>query len=254
MVPYYKQDYPDDILKAKEIIVLWSGGCDSTLLLYTYGYMIKNNDAKSVKLYTLSYDLDFVNPKKRERELEARKKIKEILAKDGITFDNITINITHDFTGNDFYNERGNREFGGLPLQLINSTYALALAHPDAKVLVGFLRQDCAMIAIDQFEKMVKAWNKISGKRLDFVLPLKHFTKESVIEDLLRINPKLYESTWYCEFPTYNNKPCGNCVPCQEQITALMGLWYKSQGTKNESIYADILKNTWGITLDKSPK
>jgi len=54
-----------------------------------------------------------------------------------------------------------------------------------------------------------------------FVLPIRMFTKVQMNEIALSKGWKnIMDLTWFCQNPTYNEKPCGICTPCQQKINS----------------------------------
>ena len=249
----YLTDIPDDKFNVKEVIVLWSGGCDSTVLLY---YIAKRMQEMGIDtkdhLFTISYDFDYVSKLKQKYEKKAREDLTKVFKERfSIEFESIEMKITSNLEDmNNFFSERGGiHNKPSFTLQLLNTTYILALAHPKATIFDGFLGSDgfiYGKMFSSDFKKLLDAWNNISGKDLEFIQPLIQFKKSDIIKELMDLD--LYRYIWFCESNNENLiKPCYNCHSCESHINGLIELVISD----NNKTAKQILKDECGIIIER---
>ena len=98
---------------------------------------------------------------------------------------------------------------------------------------VGAIRgDDLTSLFIESYRKMVDATCDLLGRKVHICMPLAGCPKSYVLERLLKND--LYDLTWYCENPqikladdgTSSLVKCGNCLPCQTHLDALLHLGY----------------------------
>lgn len=199
----------------KQINIMWSGGCDSTLLLYWIIERLKAiNDDRVVNAWTFTHQQ--LNENKLVWERQKRNRFM-IWAED-----------------QGFKNKILNREVF-LPKEVISigensccqaaiwTSNVIPIIEKDSILFSGYHRGD------DFFSYTIfKSWmnlfislNALYGKSIKFYTPLNGYSKIDIIRFIKAI-PGLYENTWWCESVWDNGKQCGTCLPCKTHESALL--------------------------------
>lgn len=175
------------------IIIPWSGGMDSTCLLYESA---RDNPTEMVNAVTL------INLSNSDGQSKMERKSREVLKK-RINFKNISY---HEIK----IESKINNEGWQMPIWL--ATMLLSVRNNDI-VKFAYLDSDGYDFFIGK-ENLVNAFNaflKLRGIEAKIEFPYQNRTKGSIILTLKNI--KLFKHCWYCGVPK-NNKPCGKCMKC----------------------------------------
>lgn len=194
------------------ITVMFSGGCDSTLVLYT---------ALMKKQRKESSDYDRVNVVSigcnqipaQSQQANSREKILNEFRRRELTDFEMT-EVTLNTTGSGIRQS----ETGGIIQPAIWLTLAPLYMNNNGILQMGYHSGDDFWRARYDAEESFNRSCKVLAKTCSIQYPLEDLTKADIISRLK--DRGLYELCWYCEFPD-NNKPCGNCVPCKTHRTAL---------------------------------
>lgn len=190
-------------------VVLWSGGCDSTLLLWTLLRKAERQNMKR-KIMAITASPSFLVPDKLAAEIRARERITDEINARGYMFDEFNIKIdTIGKAAVGSYNQ-------GLPQQLMWVSMALPYVPDNSIIHFGYIRGDDFWMYRQYVESIVENMGKMLGKKLYISYPLSHTKKYEVISELKK--DKLYKRTWFCERPTMvDGKPiaCGYCDACK---------------------------------------
>lgn len=217
--------------------VMWSGGCDSTLLLYevleTYG---------PDNVIAVSYNYPWLLKEKAKSEEIHRKAFKAKLMTMNKTYAGKHINqleFTIDMTcvSGSFQNIYG----AGLPQAVAWLLSIPICAKDNAYIYTGAIKSDDLTLQLEAYHEMFSGISKTLNRKIYLREPYLYLTKSNVIEKLIRYG--IYDSTWHCEIPSDVNTPCYECVPCKTHIAALTEL---SFGPKD-----DIVTITAKLELDK---
>lgn len=210
------------------MIVLWSGGCDSTLMLLD---LVKEASQNS-PIRTISINHECIGGKGRSARLqirailEARKlpiTFSEIDIKDGEK--NVCMQIGKD----------------GFSLQpSIWISEAMRYLSENEDLYVGYIKTDCVWHKMHELRSAFEWLQKLSGKTGTLKTPLEWCSKCEVLKELKK-DKDIFDKTWWCE---YNNEsPCGVCEPCRTHNTALWQIsqkWddliYKEEIKKDEEV------------------
>lgn len=199
-----------DIIKEKEnekekhVYVLYSGGCDSTLVL---------NEALTVgpKINTISFVSEQLGA--RETEAKAREKYLRYCREKNLPIgDNIVINLDNEGS-NGF--QIGSYACPQAAIWLYNM---IAFLPNNSIVLTGYIRGD-DFFRYDVLSYWTQAYEGFKGlfdKNIDIYFPLHTTNKDEVIAQLKRLDIEKYTS--YCETPDYDGSPCGICESCKKHI------------------------------------
>lgn len=177
-----------------EITVIWSGGCDSTALLYCLAnlYPFKTIYARSIYLKEArSKDIDKKN----------REKLKKIFQKQGLNIDYVetVVDVENGMIGN--------TATGGLAQPMVWLSM-LSLINNSSTICFGYIRGDDIWHYIENFKGVFNNMAKLNESAAKLCLPLEWTTKEQVLEYLDTYNLLKY-CNW-CECDT----PCGTCKDC----------------------------------------
>lgn len=194
--------------------VLWSGGCDSTLLLYE---LIEAFGAESV--VAVSYKYPWLLEKKYQTEKLHREAFKTKMALRGHSAIRHTEFDIQAFTqSGDGLTQQG----GGLPQSigwLLSIPFYVANG---SKVYNGAIKCDDTSLVLTEYGALFENMSSILERNIHLRLPYLHLEKYEVLEKLMGYD--LYEEAWYCEMPHEVNHPCYECHPCATHLSALMAL------------------------------
>lgn len=200
----------------KKHYVMWSGGTDSTLLLYE---LLKTYGADHV--IAVSYRYPWLLQQKADNEKAHRLAfIAKAKLRDIGVFKHIEMHITQeDIMGKPAYLEANQGR--GLPQALAWMLSVPILAEEGGYIYDGGIRNDDLTLRLESYHEMFRGMAGVMMRKLTLREPYLYLTKENVIEKL--IDYDLYEETWFCETPEAT-KPCGRCVPCKTHAVALQYL------------------------------
>jgi 7-cyano-7-deazaguanine synthase in queuosine biosynthesis len=189
-------------------VVLFSGGCDSTFVLYN---LLKEHEHDSEYITALSVNhcqVPAINQNKNARELFKKEMNKRELC------------YKVSFCEIDIKNSCGEvQDITGLSQPIIWAVIAMLYVRNGETIYFGYHSGDDFWQHRNEFEDAIKNACKICGKDITIKYPLQFLSKADIVQSLkLR---GLYDLCWYCEYPTVESKPCGNCVPCRTHRTAL---------------------------------
>lgn len=190
-------------------VVAWSGGCDSTAILY--GLALKaREDGSQTTVRAVSIDLYNSSLNQRVKQREIRNELKREFRKRGLPIYYSEIKIKA--SGHGFRSTFCAQAVIWLPL-LIQT-----LAEKE-DLYLGYHKGDDA---IEKQAHIHHAFDNLqyvrdcSGK---LYMPLIKYRKRDVIEYIKKSG--IYEKTWWCEGELGKKKPCGSCAPCVTHETAL---------------------------------
>lgn len=189
-------------------IIMWSGGCDSTLLLVDACEAFGANHVVAV-----SYKYPWLDPAKCENERHHREILKAKLKLRGYDIRHTEFDISHN-------------KLSGAPIHVVSSglpqSIAWLLSVPlmcvkGSIIYTGDLKSD---------EEIVKNISKVLDRDLEYRHPYRSISKADVIERLMYLD--LYDDVWFCEIPNDVNEICAQCIPCKTHMQALYCLWKTS--------------------------
>lgn len=179
----------DDLVNpVKKCSVLWSGGSDSTSLVYN---LLK----RGITVNTYYIELRN-NPDKTKRELEARSKILPMFEKIGNITDHGIVASLLVSPGTSFLCQ-------GMAWAL------LGVLSPDDDIALGYVMGDDAISFISEFKSIQKSYNKLRESPQKLHYPLIKNTKKHWY-DLLPLDIKKL-ITW-CEYKNDDNCSCKPCT------------------------------------------
>ena len=182
--------------------VLFSGGCDSTLVLYREAMYICRSGTYE-QLTAISIEHTQIPAQKEQRE--ARNKIRKEFEKRELNVNWMTVSITQD----------GSVEGDGLVQPCIWMSTALMYLRSGDTLYTGYHRGDDYWTCKTEIETAINSFSKVLDKKnIQIQYPLELNSKAQIIKELK--DRGLYDLCWYCENPhpvldTYS--PCGECTP-----------------------------------------
>ncbi|MFW6242767.1 MAG: hypothetical protein ACOC2W_01275 [bacterium] len=188
----------------KTVFCLWSGGLDSTYMIWDYlnkGYFVK---AGYVEIKN--------NKHKTKIELKAIKEMVKIFNEYNFVYlDKITtISINNGFS---FLTN-----FSQIPIWLLS----ILIDHECDKIAIGYVMNDDAISYLDDFQKIYKSYKslyKYEDKKYPILeFPLKKENKEYIYNSLPE---NLRKHIVFCETPILKNKkyiPCLKCDSCKTRL------------------------------------
>jgi len=195
-------------------LVVWSGGADSTLVLYDLlkDQRALDSDTKQ-EIRTISISQEQVIGGKESRK--ARDRIEKWLNKKDLYFERTEITIQQESKRGCLFSPAG----------LIQPVMWLAIACQytlaDEDLYFGYIREDDLWHYKGEFVYAHDNLKAIQRKTGVIRCPLEWENKYSVLCRLNKIG--LLDLIWYCEDPQ-KGKPCSKCDPCNKHNGALSKL------------------------------
>ena len=210
----------------KDIYVYWSGGCDSTALLYKLATIYPNNNIKAVSVIS-----DGIYNAKADSG--ARKKIKkkfQQLKIKNITY--LTFKISYDYLG-------GYCGLGQPALWL--SSLSSILTGTEKAVCFGYVREDDIWHYIEPFKKVFYNMAQITGcVGAELYFPTAWMHKKDIVKYL-----KEYDLLHLCNFCESRESddesilPCGYCASCRKMIYAEQEIAFEEQKEQETEVVKD---------------
>lgn len=185
------------------MLLLWSGGVDSTWLLYRY--LTENKQVR-----TLSINHPQIAG--RVQCKRARKRIKQALSHYSFPANELEVEVIEGAAQV--------QQGSGLPQLVMWLHLALLYAVDKEQLVFGFLRGGNVWAHVDKLTAICDHVTAILGKSVSLEFPLRYDTKADVIKQFKKEALDLFNLTWYCE-KDKARKPCGKCTPCRTHRTAL---------------------------------
>lgn len=222
MVP---ESLTDEQFKENENIVVYSGGCDSTLVLYKVCERAKK---LGKRVYVLCIDSEeCATSAEHYMEERARDIFIEYMRKRGVEIRkfqfNASLNVPHDYV---YESDNGGNPQATIWLSAI--TYLSGYTLRGWNVYMGYVSGDCTIRSISDINNAFYYITEVNlGNSIRIVLPLQFRAKTWILEELHKHN--IYNFTWYCENPhdgiirnwEKSFKPCNECHSCRTHIMAL---------------------------------
>lgn len=227
MISFIKQQYDTSNSYYNKHIVLWSGGCDSTLLLYELLDAYGSNN-----VIAISYNYPWLDSNKAQIEHDHREAFKSKMKLLGDRFANFThskFEINHNGDSICF-----GGHMAGIP-QALGWLFMIPMyANENSYIYAGYIKDDSFVTGgfREHYTNIFESVNKLIGRNtLSLRLPYLHKSKNEIIENLI-LN-EIYDHSWYCEMPPTKYLPCMECHPCQTHLAALT---YLSMFSKDEYV------------------
>ncbi len=207
-------------MQTKKVAILWSGGLDSTFLVYDN--LRRGNEV------TVFYNRLNNNQEKTDLEIKSIVKNSKLFSED---FTNsFHSNIGEPFQ--DFHYLIADRvidsyfAFKQAPLWLLSAAYIGASHRAFKEVQIAYVMSDQAISYIEEFKRIYNSYKLLCDDLpyAELLFPLIKTQKKSIVQDLPL---KYLKNIWFCEEPLkvpeslqeeFLDKeyiPCSNCDPCK---------------------------------------
>lgn len=216
--------------KNKNIVVIWSGGCDSTLLLYNIlDYLHQNNDHRQVTTYCFTHNQ--ISQIKENNEKKSRDEFIEYIRNSKLS-NNLgkseTIKISNDSHGMNM----GNSSSCPQPAMWLYST--MSIIQDNSLVFLGYIHGDdfFNITVFKYWYDMYSGLRGLFGKMgLQISFPFINSDKLGVIENLKNLD--IYQYCTFCEMPNEDGSECGECSSCVKHNAYLSQ--YISRKSRNDA-------------------
>lgn len=204
-----EKDYKDT--GNKSLVCMWSGGCDSTLVLHQLLTTLKETGDKRT-VTTFSFCHAQLGEPKMDAELTARMSYTAFAKKSELPLGlNKVIAIDrHNISATT----------GSCPQPALWVSHVIPYIEDNSILFLGYHRGD-DFWSYGVFNPWAQAFiglSRLFNKKIECRTPLHWASKVEIIRQLKTAN--IYDHTWYCEGCQSNGKPCGNCTPCQTHLMA----------------------------------
>ena len=188
----------------KQILIMWSGGLDSSYMLYKY--LTETDYPIHAHHIILQNRAEF----RWHQEQVAVNNIRDWLKKNCRKF---------DYSESSYYNRFVGRDIALVLFVASQICYGLCWAGIDEiEVLAGWIVEDNKRAPIKrQSGVFYEGANNIIGTKLTLGYPIKDMTKQDIIN---KIPKELTDLTWSCRRPIFRGgkaMPCGKCHACKER-------------------------------------
>lgn len=187
----------------KKVLIPWSGGLDST-------YLVWKNLSEGNTVYTFSVELEN-NVGQRDSEIAARKLIQEFFQEQ-----NLNIRLFSDY-GLSKISVRGgyNMVLSQPPIWVLFSMYSHDLCDTE-EIQIGYVMNDDAISYLDEIRNLYSSYSSfLSCKPPTLQFPIIKKKKYDLINEMPE---ELVKMVSYCE---YGNDPNCNCLCCERHHAEL---------------------------------
>lgn len=196
-------------------MILWSGGCDSTWLLFEEAAKLP----KGQPLRVLSVNHQNV---RCSRIAARRKKIADFLWRSfWVPLEHIEVTVSA--TG-------GQPEFeGGLAQPQMWLAASVSYLKQDEDLMLGYIRGDDIWHYRSELLAAFASLQALGWKTGKLLFPLEWSSKMDVLKYLANVERggrDLLSLCWYCEMRT-SGEPCGDCPACRTHRMAMTELQYQ---------------------------
>lgn len=198
-----------------QINIIWSGGCDSTLILYWILDWLKTmNSDRVINAWTFIHNQ--LNDNKISWERQKRQRF--IIWAEDKGFKNKILNREIQLP-----KETISCNEGSCCQVAIWTSQIMPIINNDSLLFAGYHRGD-DFFTYSIFNNWMNLFISLSGlynKNNKFCVPLYIHTNIDIIKYIKEI-PGLYDNTWWCESVWTEGRPCGDCLPCRTHQSALL--------------------------------
>lgn len=198
-------------------LVLYSGGCDSTIVLHDLlKERIQNYSASNITALAINHAQVPANTQNKAARLSFIEEMKSRELDKCFHYQEVNIDGSANVGGIGEY---------GLSQPIVWSTLAMLYIQNNETIYFGYHAGDDFWLHKNAFEDAIMNICKVCNKTIKIEYPLRQDNKSDIIKKLK--SRGLYDMCWYCEYPVSSQssskgyEPCGNCVPCRTHRTAL---------------------------------
>lgn len=204
----------------KHLVVVWSGGMDSTALLYCLAHKYPETaiTALSVNGYTGSRDTD----------KKCREQLKKRFKKENLNIEYVEVDYNLRYCG---------IQNGGIGQPLVwLAAISSAVVGMNNKVCFGYIRGDDIWHYKEYFKNVFYNMRKFVNSDAELSFPLEFITKEDIIAYLKQHD--LFDLCNCCEHAdNYDGKGCGTCKDCKAVKYYELESAQKSEKSQDEIQY-----------------
>lgn len=237
----------------KKILIVWSGGYDSTLILCRVLNIIHNmKDKVKPEVCTITLEDELVGYTKLAHERESRERIKYKLLQAGYEFNSVVISTKTTTFMSKVPNPQNcisdYEDWGcGLAQPQLWISQVAPIMGNDSLVVFGYMLEDEIWQYKHEFLEMFRNACKMRGiVNIGIAFPLRYKAKTDIIGELMDSFNDVYKDCWCCESPE-NGEPCGICHACETRKDALIRLLISRNFNLKEISEKDI-KNLLQVT------
>ena len=212
------------------MLVLWSGGCDSTLMLHD----LAKNSTEYYPIRTISVIHPQIFAMKEQRA--ARKKVLKWMKKHGHHIFHQEVEIKHSGEKVLCDGSAGAYAGDGISQYAIWMLSAVNYLLAEEDLYLGYIQGDDIWGYRYQIEESFRLLLQIMGKKGEIKFPLDRKSKPEIIESLK--SRGLYSLTWHCETPNRKGQRCGTCHPCIKHDVSIFEAQIKKTRSKPTEIGA----------------
>lgn len=185
-------------------LILWSGGCDSTLLLFEESARALAAGEAMPRAISITYN----QIPAAEQHRTARRRILQELARRGLKIDHTEFELQR-------HGElQVDTSHGGLAQPILWLGIAQAFLAVEEDLMLGYIRSDDIWHYKTPLLQAFEATQAVLKKTGKLQLPLEWLAKDAILKDLSTYG--LLKLTWYCETVRGTAmKPCGWCPSCK---------------------------------------
>ena len=192
-------------------LVCWSGGCDSTLVLYDLAQKASIEDP----VRAVSFDVSQIFM--RKEQALARKRVLAWMKKKGFHIEHFELTLDSGSKGDYGLHNHGNPQ----AVLWLLATQALK-KHED--LYMGFIRRDSWWRDYASWHSVFATLQNVAERKGKLYTPLCDVNKHKVVARLREIG--LLDLTWWCaadDLPKNKRRrePCGSCSSCIDHETAV---------------------------------
>lgn len=236
-------------IQKRPIVVLFSGGYDSTYLLFKALH-------ESRKVIAITIEANMTGDFKLAKEQESIKQLTPVLEAYAcdhdttITFKTLEVSeLTGENKFFSFDNANSKYSKGNAIVQpvfwLCN---ALPLVVDNAEIALGYISGDRSLSKLSYMEQLLQAAARIMDKRFIVTTPLVDFDKSDILRGLYSIDPSIIDICYSCE-GLYMAR-CGKCHSCRCLRSALVELCMAdSADTEQANFWRQRLTEWFGYTV-----
>ena len=219
-------------------LIMWSGGVDSTLMLYQLCCAYRDLGVKDRNHDNWPRALSIIHPNvvnsQGEYGPKARERLGAWFKKQGLSFDPLEVTLVHGEKAFALHpGDTGRLGTGGVLQPPIWLTMAVAYLGGTESLYLGYCSTDCFWKFQAKFETAFDALQAVRGATGRIEYPIEPLPKVHVLEEAARLG--FLKLTWTCEIPR-DGKPCGRCNPCETQWAANALLERRAKRAKADGV------------------
>lgn len=188
-------------MKKRIKIVIWSGGMDSTLLVYELA-------KKGYNVWAYSFSNGAISRRKEKKEAQARKKFLRFAKSENLTIHHRRIKTKANVGISSI----------GYSYQGVSLCSVMPYFTNRRDVVFGFVKKDCFWQCSSDFTRAFYSMARVfEYKSIKLSFPWKNFNKMQLGKRFIKSGIPM-DCIWVCEKPKKRGNgfiKCGKCLPCR---------------------------------------